>query len=143
MAADPITATLLLASAASTGAGLYASRNQEKLDTMILKAETAQAKLAGAETALLAAKDFRSSLASQLALSSLRSGAGGSLVRQFGSESMANFLQDQGVLQNKQKYIDISSNLQQSQIRANRFSRDVSSIGSLLQGGLQAINLNK
>lgn len=143
MAADPVTATLLAASAASTGAGLFASRKQSKLEQANLRLETEQAKLAGAETALASARDFRSSLASQLAISSLRSGAGGSLVRQFGSTSMANFLADQGALERKQKFIDLSSGMGSAGIKSQRFARDFSAIGSLLSSGLESINLNK
>ena len=143
MAGDPVLTTLLLASAASTGFGLSASRQQEKLDIATLDAETQRAKLVAAEGAANQAKGFRNALSSQLALSSLRSGAGGSLVRQFGAESMSNFLQDQRAITSKQKFIDMSSDLRRSQIKSNRFSRDVSSIQSLLSGGIDAINFNK
>lgn len=143
MSVDPITLTLLSAAAASTGGGILASGKQAKLEQARIGLETEQAKLAGAETALQSARSFRSNLSSQLALSSLRSGAGGSLVRQFGSTSMANFLADQGALANKQKFIDISSGNLSAGVKAKKFSNDFSAIGSLLTGGVEAINFNK
>ena len=145
MAADPATATMLLlaGSSISTGVGMIGSRQAEKLDLAKLNAETERAKLVASEQAGMHAKGFRNSLASQLALSSLRSGAGGSMVRQFGAESMSNFLADQRAITSKSKFIDVSSNLARAQIKSNRFSNDISSISSLLGQGIQSVNLNK
>lgn len=143
MADGGLTAGLLVMSAASTGAGLYASGQQRKLDTAKLNAEVQQAKLAGSEQALVAARGFRQALSSQLALASLRAGSGGSMVRQFGAESLGNFLADQRALESRQKFLDVSANLGSSQIKAQRFARDASSIGSLLSSSLDSLNLNK
>ena len=141
MTGEPITTSLLLAaSAASTGAGLMASKQQSKLDTATLNLETSRAKEVAAEQGLASAKTFRGALSSQLALSSLQ---GGSAVRQFGAESFANFLQDQGAIKSKQKFIDVSKDLGTADIKSKRFSRDVNSITSLLTSGLDAVNLNK
>ena len=143
MADGGISTALLIASAASTGAGLVASGKQSSLERANLKLETEQAKLAGAETALQSATSFRQNLSSQLAIASLRGGNGGSLVNQFGSTSMANFLADQGAITSRQKFIDANASNKRSQISANRFSRDVSALGSLFSSGLESINLNK
>lgn len=144
MAADPATATMLLmaASTASTGAGLYASRQQQKSEMAFLEAETERARLAATDEALRSAQGFRQALASQLALSSLRSGTGGSLVRQFGAQSLSNFLSDQDVLGRRRQFIDIASQAKGAQIKADRFARDLSGVGSLLTTGLNMVNLN-
>ena len=141
MTGEPVTTGILLAaSAAATEVGLLASSQQEKLDLATLNTEAARAKEVAAEQGLSSAKSFRSALSSQLALSSLQ---GGSAVRQFGAESFANFLADQNAIKSKQKFIDVSKDLGTAQTKAGRFSRDVSSITSLLSGGLGAVNLNK
>ncbi len=145
MTGEPVSSAALLLMASSTvatGAGLFASAQQEKIDLAINSAETERAKLVGAETALTAAQDFRTSLASQLAISSLRGGAGGSISQQFGSKSISNFLADQKSLESQQKFLGIKSDLQRSEIKANRLSRDINSVGSLLKDVSGAVNLN-
>ena len=74
-----IAAAAMLTAAASTGFSLRESRSQEKLELASLEAETEAAKLEATDEALTRTKSFRHALASQLALASLRSGAGGSL----------------------------------------------------------------
>lgn len=144
MAADPVSAGLLLmaASTVSTVGGLYSSKQQEKLDRSINAAETERAKLAGAETALVASRDFRTALSSQLAIASLRGGSGGSLATTFGSKSISNFMADQRSLESQQKFLSIKSDLRNAEIGSQRFARDISSIGSLLKAGSQAVNIN-
>jgi len=144
MTGEPVSSALLLmASAATTGAGLYASKQQAKLDRSINAAETERAKLAGAETALVASRDFRTALSSQLAIASLRGGSGGSLSSTFGSKSIANFLSDQRSLESQQKFLGIRSDIRNAEIGSQRLSRDAKSVGSLLSAGLDYVNLNK
>ncbi len=144
MAADPVSAGLLLMASAtvSTVGGLYSSKQQEKLDRSINAAETERAKLAGAETALIASRDFRTALSSQLAIASLRGGSGGSLATTFGAKSISNFMADQRSLESQQKFLSIKSDLRNAEIGSQRFARDISSIGSLLKAGSQAVNIN-
>jgi len=143
MTGEPVSTALLLASAASTGVGLYASGKQKKLDRAINAAETEHARLAGAQTALTASQDFRTALSSQLAIASLRGGSGGSLAQTFGSKSIANFLSDQRSLESQQKFLGIRSDIKNAEIKNQRLARDVSSVGSLLSSYSGAINLNK
>lgn len=131
---------LLAGSTISTAGGLYASSKQEKLDRAINNAETERARLVGAETALVSSQDFRTALSSQLAINSLR---GGSLSSQFGAQSVSNFMADQRALEANQRFIGIKSDLRKSEIRGERFARDVSSVGSFLKGASESINLNK
>jgi len=143
MTGEPVSSALLLMSAATTGAGLFASAQQQKLDRSINAAETEHARLAGAETALTASRDFRTALSSQLAIASLRGGSGGSLAQTFGSRSISNFLSDQRALQSQQKFLGIKSDIRNAEINSQRLSRDLSSVGSLLGTASQSINLNK
>ena len=146
MTGEPVSSSALLlmaASTVSTVGGLYASSKQAKLDRAINNAETERAKLAGAETALVAASDFRSALSSQLAISSLRGGSGGSLAAQFGSASVANFMSDQRSLASQQKFIGIKSDITDAEIGSKRLARDTKSIGNLLSAGSDYMNLNK
>ena len=145
MTGEPVSTVALLSmasAAVTTGGGLYASSQQQKLDMAINKAETERAKLAGAETALTASRDFRSALSSQLAISSLR-GGGGAMAQQFGTASIANFLSDQRSLASQQKFIGIKSDIQKSEIRSKRFERDTRAVGSLLRSASNAININE
>ena len=141
MSADPATATFLMM-AASMAAGKVSSMNQSKVDNALIKAETSRAKLIGSETALNATQTFRGALSSQLALSSLRGGAGGSMVRQFGASSMANFLQDQGALESRNKFLDVAEQLKTAGAKSSLFSKDVSNMSSLLMKGADSINGN-
>ena len=146
MTGEPVSSTALLLMAASTvttAGGLYASSKQEKLDKAINAAETERARLSGAETAMVASRDFRTALSSQLAIDSLRGGAGGSLAQTFGSQSIANFLSDQRSLESQQKFLGIRSDIKNAEIKNQRLARDVSSVGSLLSSYSGAINLNK
>lgn len=137
-------ALIMLASAAvTTAGGLYSSSQQQKLDMAINNAETERARLAGAETALTASRDFRSALSSQLAIASLRGGTGGSLASQFGAESISNFLADQRSLESQQKFLGIRSSIRSSEIKSQRVARDTQSVGSLLKAGADAYNINK
>jgi len=142
MAGDPLSTGLLIASAATTGVGLVQSRQQERVELAFLEAQTERSRLEATDVALQQAQGFRAALASQLAISSLRSGTGGSLVRQFGAASVSNFLRDQDVLGRRKDFIDIAASNTRAQIKANRFSRDISSIGSLIGQGIQSVNLN-
>lgn len=142
MTGEPVSTALLVASAASTGAGLMSSGQQQKVELSRIKTETEAAKLQATEEAFVGAQNFRQALSSQLALSSLRSGAGGSLVRQFGATSIANMFMDQANLKRKTQFIDMSANISRANASTARFSSGLSSIGGLLSQGLQAVNLS-
>ena len=142
MTGEPISTALLVASAASTGAGLMSSGQQQKVELSRIKTETEAAKLQATEEAFVGAQNFRQALASQLALSSLRSGAGGSLVRQFGATSISNMFGDQRTFERRKTFIDMSANLSRANAMTARFSSGLSSIGGLLSTGLQSVNLS-
>jgi hypothetical protein len=146
MSADPITTGLIISAAASsvsTGLGMKANRQQQKIELAMLEAETESAKLQASEEAFESARSFRQALASQLAISSLRSGTGGSLVRQFGAASISNMLRDQEVFGRRQKFIDIAASSSRAQIKSNRFSKDISGLGGLLEAGVSSLNFSQ
>lgn len=143
MTGEPISTSLLIASAASTGASMIASGKQEKLDLAMINAETERAKLQATDQALVQAQTFRQALASQLAISSLRSGGGGSIARQFGAQSVANFLRDQNALQSTKNFIDIASKGNIATAKSQRLTRDFNAINNLINTGMGAINLSK
>ena len=145
MTGEPVSSAgliLLASSTISTVGGLYFSSQQEKIDKAVNNAETERARLVGAETALTSARDFRTALSSQLAISSLRGGASGSLAAQFGSQSVANFMADQRTLASNQKFIGIKSDLRGAEIQSQRFARDVNSVSSLIKAGSESLNMS-
>lgn len=145
MTGDPVTTTLLVSaatSAASAGLGIASSKKQSKLDQSQLKLQTEQARLAASDQALTQTRDFRQALASQLAISSLRGGSGGSLMRQFGATSMANFLDDQKSLQSKRRFIEASASSERSGILSRQLSRDINAVGGLLESSFQQVNFS-
>lgn len=142
MTGEPISTALLVASAASTGAGIMSSGQQKKIEMSRIQTETEAAKLQATEEAYAGAQSFRQALSSQLALSSLRSGAGGSLVRQFGATSISNMFADQGNFERRKSFIDMSANISRANASTARFSSGLSSIGGLLSQGLQSVNLS-
>lgn len=142
MTGEPISTALLVASAASTGAGIMSSGQQKKIEMSRIQTETEAAKLQATEEAFAGAQSFRQALSSQLALSSLRSGAGGSLVRQFGATSISNMFADQGNFERRKSFIDMSASISRANASTARFSSGLSSIGGLLSQGLQSVNLS-
>lgn len=142
MTGEPISTALLVASAASTGAGIMSSGQQKKIEMSRIQTETEAAKLQATEEAFAGAQSFRQALSSQLALSSLRSGAGGSLVRQFGATSISNMFADQGNFERRKSFIDMSANISRANAMTARFGSGLSSIGGLLSQGLQSVNLS-
>ena len=141
MSANPLSASMLALSAASTGLGLIGSKRQEKLDIATIRAESESAKNQAAQQALASSQGFRQALASQLAISSLR-GSGGSISRQFASQSISNMLGDSRAFEQQQKSIDLGAGIQKAQAKSNKFTRNVNSIGGLLGAGVQSVNLS-
>lgn len=128
---------------ALTGLQLGQSRNMEGIDLARLNAEKEQAKLAASERALSNAQAFRRSLSSQMALASFRGGFGGSLARQFGSQSMSNFFQDQAAIERGIRGIDTSATMAAANIRAQRGARDLGAYTGFATGLLGSTNLSR
>ena len=132
---------LLAASAASTGTGLFASRQQAKLDVASVNFEAESAKNEAAQQSFASAQGFRQALSSQLAISALR-GGGGSIALQFASKSLAAMSGDAAVFERQQKTIDINKGLGISNAKSGRFGRDASAITSLLKSGIDSVNFS-
>lgn len=96
-----------------------AAKTQLTLDESAIELNREHARLQAAEQSLVHATGFRKALASQVALASLRGGAG-SVTRQFTSESYGNFLRDQEAIKRGVKLSDLQSLNYLSQAYANR-----------------------
>jgi len=141
--ADGGVSTLLIAAAASqavaTGAGIVMNEKQKKAELAQVNAERERAKLEATDQALTQTQNFRQALASQLALSSLRSGSGGSLVRQFAAGSVSNYLKDQKAIDNQKKFIDVAANANKANIRSRALGQNISAISSLIGSATNAV----
>ena len=124
------------ASAVGAGQSFFAGEDQNTIDQAALKLNVEQARLSASEKSAVLARNFRKSLASQVAIASMRGGAG-SLAAQFGAESYQNFLQDQ-------KSIDVGLNVSETQAKiadANaRAIRNTSEIKTGTTFGSSALN---
>ena len=127
---------------ALVGQQLGVSREQSKLDRATIEYNRQQAKLAAAEKSLSNARGFRKALANQMALANFRGGPGSSIATQFGSESMASFLEDQRAIQRGAQAIDTSATLQRAEAGMGRKARDVGALGRFGSSVLGATNLS-
>jgi hypothetical protein len=118
-----------------------ANKAQSTLDQASLNLNREQARLKAAETAAVHASNFRSALASQMSVASMRGGTG-SVAAQFGTSSFQNFLRDQKAIETGAAISEIQSDITQAGLYAKQSARDMSSIARLAQSATSAINLN-
>jgi hypothetical protein len=111
------------ASTAVAGASYISQRRaadaQFTLDESAIELSREHARLQAAEQSAIHASGFRKALASQVALASLRGGAG-SVTRQFTSESYSNFFKDQEAIKRGVRLSDLQSLYALSQASANK-----------------------
>lgn len=133
------------ASTAVAGGGLLGqlsgSRNQQKVDLGAIEVNQEQTRLKAAEAAQQNAMSFRKALASQVALASMRGGSG-SLMRQFGSESFSNFLQDQEAIKRGVRIADLQAQQQRASVFGNRATNDLSALTKFATTALSVWNIN-
>lgn len=133
------------ASTAVAGLGYLSSRNAAKnqfmVDSAAIELNQEQARFKAAEAAQQNALSFRKALASQVALASMRGGAG-SVVRQFGSESYSNFLQDQEAIKRGIRLNDASAQNQRAGAAGQKYASDLSALTRFAKSGLDAWNIN-
>jgi len=141
---DPVTgmALLLTAQTGLTGAGMAASRQQAKADKQRIKTEAAVARERNAAESLQAARNFRQSLSSQLAIASLRSMGGGSIVRQFGAQAMGTSYRDEEEFARRERLIGVQEKFGIAGAKTSSMARQAQGIGQLLQSGVSAISLS-
>ena len=102
---------------------------------------TAQAQAAAAQTGARNARSFRSALAQQVAIAGRR-GTGGSLIRQFSSESVHNFLQDQEAIKQGIRTQGIQAQNQFAQSAAKRSAVRMRGFANVVQSYVSAAALN-
>lgn len=138
----PAVVAIAFAAAATTVAGVQyvtaqkAARNQFTVDSAAAELQREQGRLQGAEAGLQHATQFRKALASQVALASLRGGAG-SVARQFTTESYGNFLKDQEAIKRGVRLSDIQAMHNSAQAYGNKYARGAQ---NLTQFASTAIN---
>jgi hypothetical protein len=113
-----------------------AAKNQFTLDESAIELERERARLQAAEGAAIHASGFRKALASQVALSSLRGGAG-SVTRQFTSESYGNFMKDQEAIKRGVRLSDIKA---LNELAGARGAKSAANIRGLTQFAGTALN---
>ena len=150
--ASGITAATALkaAAVASVGIGAYtgyqqvqAAKTQQIVDESAIRLQTEQTRLQASRQAASSARNFRQALASQVALSQFRGGAG-SLTRQFSSEAFSSFLEDQGAISRGLRVNDIRSMNLRANAAAKRSlanTQAFSNFGSSVFSGAQAYYL--
>jgi len=118
-----------------------AQAEQQMLDTQVMMNQ-AQREIVGAEQQAAQAVAFRKAIAQQAARASIR-GGGGSLVRQFGAESLSNFQQSQEALQRGVRLGELESRMQFAQNRLAAFGQKRKADTGFLDTALKGINFSK
>lgn len=142
MAAAPAVAIAFAAAATAVAGATYitgqkAARNQYKIDEAGIELQREQSRLQAAEAGAQHATGFRKALASQVALASMRGGAG-SVLRQFGSDSYSNFIKDQEAIKRGVRLADIQAVHNSAQAHANKYSSNVKGLTQFASTSLNA-----
>ena len=129
--------------AASVGAiqSKFAGDTQGMLDEAALNLNLEQARLSAAEKSAALARNFRKSLASQVAIASMRGGAG-SLVAQFGAESYQNFIQDNKAIEAGLNIAEAQGKIGRAQLKADANTRDIKALSSFATSSFDAVNFS-
>jgi hypothetical protein len=138
--------TILLMSGIAQGVtsvgGLYASRQQSKVDRASLDYEMAQAELAAADASYQNTRSYRRLLENQIAAGSIRGGPGGSALVQFTSETFANYAMDQKAIARKAAQIPIAGQIARANLQSDRMMRDLGLVGNLFSSAFSGVNFN-
>lgn len=114
---------------------------QRKLDTAALKLNQAQFQMRAADQAATHAANFRQSLASQVAISTMRGGSG-SLATQFGNQAYRTFIEDQRAIELGAKVVDSQGKLGQADITARSNAQTTAAVTKTATSAFDSINLN-
>ncbi len=136
---------LLLTGAAqgvATVGGLYASKQQAKLDRATIDYEASQAELAAADAAYQNTVGYRRALSQQIAMEGYRGGPGGSALRQFTMDTFANYAQDQAALARKAAQVPIARSIAVANASSNRLMRDLGLVGNLIGTAFNSYNFS-
>lgn len=146
MGAPTAVAIAFAAAATAIGGATYigqkrAADTQGILDEAAIDLQREQSRMQAAEAATIHATSFRKAMASQVALASLRGGAG-SVARQFGASSYSNFLQDQEAIKRGVRLSDIQALHSLSQSKANKSASNMRALGAFAKTSLDAWNFS-
>lgn len=126
----------------STAGGLYASKQQAKLDRARVKYETSQAELAAADAAYENTRSYRRALGAQINTASTRGAPGSSILYQFTTDTFANYARDQAAISRKEGQISIAGKIAGANARSERMSRDLGLLGNYFGSVFSGINFN-
>lgn len=126
----------------STVGGLYASKQQAKLDRAQVNYETSQAELAAADAAFENTRSYRRALGAQINLAAQRGAPGSSTLMQFTTDTFANFTRDQAALSRKTNQISIAGKIAGANASSNRMARDMGLLGNYFGSVFSGINFN-
>lgn len=130
-------AAVVAASAFSAAQQNQAARTQATLDQASAELNLANTKAASAFNEEAGAINFRRKLASQVAIASMRGGAG-SLVRQFGSSSFQNYTRDIRAIRQDVKLAEIEKSNVGVRSRTHLSAVRRQGIANILQSGANA-----
>lgn len=139
--AGAVTGASIGSSVAGFEGETQANKTQDTLDQAALNLNREQARLKAAETSAIHASNFRSALASQMSVASMRGGSG-SIAAQFGQESFSNFLRDQKAIEAGLGVTEAQGEIEQAGLSAKKTTRDMQALARLGQNATSAINLN-
>ena len=124
----------------ATGGGLYASRQQSKLEKAQYEYEGEAARLAAAESAYESTRQFRQAIGSTVALAGARGGS--QALTQFTTESFSNYLADQASIMKRGENATFAQKIKILESKSNRRSRDLKLALEFGTNVAQNINLN-
>lgn len=119
----------------------FAGDTQGDIDEAALNLNLEQARLSAAEKSAALARNFRKSLASQIAIASMRGGAG-SLVAQFGSESFQNYMEDKSAIEAGLAVSETQGSIGKAKLKADANTRDIKSFGNFASSSFDAVNFS-
>ena len=137
-----LTTALLLTSAATTAGGLYASKNQAKVNKAQVKYETATAELAAADAAYENTRSYRRALGAQIAMGATRGAPGSSTLAQLTMDTFADYARDQAAISRRGAQAGIAGGIARANARGERMSRDIGLIGNFFGGAFNSVNFN-
>lgn len=132
---------VVAASAYSAASENKVAKTQQIASDAATTLNTAQAQASAARVGEKNARSFRSALAQQVAVASQRGGAG-SLMRQFSTESVHNFLQDQESIKQNISLHGVQAQNQFAQSAANRSATRMRGFANIALAGTQAASFS-
>ena len=136
-----ITGAQIGSSAVGAVQSAVAGSSQDMMDRAALKLNLEQARLNAAEKSSAVARNFRKSLASQVAIASMRGGAG-SLALQFGNESIQNYLQDKSAIEAGLQIAETKSDFALADLKAKKNVRNIKTFSNFAESTFNAFNFS-